>query len=182
MRSSFRLLAAFALLLASNASPAFSQILYGGLVGNVRDASDAAVAGAGVTVTNSQTNQSRHTVTNETGAYSLPTLEPGVYTVRVTKEGFSAANQTNVTVSINSVTRVDVALAVGAVTETINVSGQAAALQTDRSEVRAEINSTSLENLPVPSGRNYQQLFRIIPGFRPPSNAHSVPSNPARAL
>jgi len=140
------------------------------------------VAGASVTITNSQTNQSRQTTTNETGAYSIPTLDPGVYKVRVTKEGFSAFNETNVTVSINSVTRVDVALAVGAVTETINVSGQSAALQTDRSEVRAEINSSSLENLPVPSGRNYQQLFRIIPGFRPPSNAHSVPSNPARAL
>jgi hypothetical protein len=159
-----------------------AQILYGSAVGNVRDASDAAVAGATVTMTNTQTNQSRQTLTNETGAYSIPTLEPGIYSVRVAKEGFSVYTASNVQISINTVTRVDVALAVGAVTETINVSAQSTGLQTDRSEVRAEVNTTSLQNLPVPAGRNYQQLFRVLPGFRPPSNAHSVPTNPARAL
>src|SRR5690349_12521080 len=113
----FRPFAALVILLTLNASPnAIAQILYGGLVGNVRDASGAAVAGANVTITNSQTNQSRQTATNETGAYSVPTLDPGVYNIHVTKEGFSAFNQTNVAVSINSVTRVDVALTVGAVT------------------------------------------------------------------
>jgi len=54
--------------------------------------------------------------------------------------------------------------------------------ETDRSEVRTEITSASYENLPVTVGRNYQQLLRTVPGFRPPSNAHSVPTNPARAL
>ncbi len=159
-----------------------AQILYGSAVGNVRDASDAAVAGAAVTITNTQTNQSRQAVTNEAGAYSVQTLEPGTYTVRVTKEGFSAHTTSNVVVSINNITRLDVSLAVGTVNETISVSAQSAGLQTDRSEVRAEIGATSLQNLPVPAGRNYQQLFRVIPGFRPPSNAHSVPSNPARSL
>jgi hypothetical protein len=163
-------------------SAAHAQILYGSLVGNVRDASDAAVAGAGVIITNAQTNQTRQAATNDFGAYSLPTLEPGTYTVRVSKPGFSTFNQTDVVVSINNVTRVDVKLSLGAVTETVNVTGQTAALQTDRSEVRAEVTSTSLQNLPVAIGRNYQQLFRTIPGFRPPSNAHSVPTNPARAL
>ena len=72
MQSSFRLLAAVVLILASNAAPAFSQILYGGLVGNVRDASEAAVAGASVTVTNSQTNQSRQTTTRYHHNATLP--------------------------------------------------------------------------------------------------------------
>src|SRR2546425_1205154 len=71
---------------------------------------------------------------------------------------------------------------VRAATETVLVSAEAAALQTDRAEVRAEITSTSFENLPITVGRNYQQLLRTVPGFRPPSNAHSVPTNPARAL
>src|SRR5262249_39609529 len=115
-------------------------------------------------------------------SYSLPTLDPGVYTVKVTREGFNTVSEMNVTVSINSVTRVDVSLKVGAVSETISVSGQATALQTDRSEVRAEVTSTTLLSLPVAAGRNYQQMLRMVPGFRPPSNAHSVPTNPARAL
>ena len=161
--------------------PAAAQTLYGEIVGNVRDASDAAVAGASVVITNTKTTQSRQTVTNEVGGYNLPTVEAGTYTIRVAKEGFSAAVQ-EVTVSINTVTRVDVSLKVGAVTETVNVNAETALLQTDRTEVRAEISSVSLENLPVTVGRNYQQLLRTVPGFRPPSNAHSVPSNPARAL
>ena len=161
---------------------AAAQTLYGQLVGNVRDASEAVVAGAKVTVVNANTNQSRETVTDEVGSYSIPTLEAGTYTIRVTKEGFSTASETNVVVSINTVTRVDVGLKIGATSETINVTAEAASLQTDRAEVRAEITSMSFENLPVTVGRNYQQLLRTVPGFRPPSNAHSVPSNPARAL
>src|SRR6187455_2864369 len=140
MRSfALRVTAALALLLAPANQQLHSQILYGSAVGNVRDASDAAVAGAAVTITNTQTNQSRQTLTNETGGYSVNTLEPGTYTVRVTKEGFSAHTTSNVTVSINSVTRLDVSLAVGAVNETISVSAQSTGLQTDRSETRAEI-------------------------------------------
>lgn len=161
---------------------AAAQTLYGELVGNVRDASDAAVAGATVTITNANTNQSRQTLTNEVGGYSFPTTEAGIYTLRVSKEGFSTVSEANVAVSINNVVRVNVVLKVGAITETINVSAEAAVLQTDRSEVRVEITSASYENLPVTVGRNYQQLLRTVPGFRPPSNAHSVPSNPARAL
>ena len=52
--------------------------------------------------------------------------------------------------------------------ETISVTAQSSELQTDRSEVRAEIGMTSLQNLTVPAGRNYQQLFRVIPGFPSP--------------
>src|SRR6266566_2812482 len=89
---------------------ASAQILYGSLVGNVKDASDAIVAGASVAITNTQTNQTRETVTNETGAYVLPTLEPGTYTVRVSKAGFSVFSESNVLVSINNVTRIDVKL------------------------------------------------------------------------
>src|SRR5260370_38158584 len=70
----------------------------------------------------------------------------------------------------------------GAVNETVTGPADAAALQTERAEGRAEITSPTLVNLPVAIGRNYQQLLRTVPGFRPPSNAHSVPTNPTRAL
>jgi hypothetical protein len=159
-----------------------AQTLYGQLVGNVRDATEAVVAGAVVTAVNVNTNQSRQTITDLVGSYSIPTLEAGTYTIKVSKEGFSTASEANVVISINTVTRVDVGLKIGATTETINVTAETAALQTDRAEVRSEISSTSYANLPVAVGRNYQQLLRTVPGFRPPSNAHSVPTNPARAL
>ncbi|HUS07610.1 MAG TPA: hypothetical protein VMZ52_14990 [Bryobacteraceae bacterium] len=62
------------------------------------------------------------------------------------------------------------------------MTAQTSILQTDRSEVRLEVTTKALENLPVPPGRNYQQILRTLPGFTPPGNAHSVPSNPDRAL
>ncbi|PYT11711.1 MAG: hypothetical protein DMG59_25630, partial [Acidobacteria bacterium] len=162
--------------------PVSAQILYGSIVGNVKDPSDAAVAGAKVTIVNKETSQTRETVTNDAGGYSFPTVAAGPYELRVTREGFRTATESEVLVTINSVTRADVKLQLGAVAESVMVTAAAASLQTDRSEVRAEIQSERLVNLPVQPGRNYQQLFKTIPGFRPPTNAHSVPTNPSRAL
>ncbi|MEK7403826.1 MAG: carboxypeptidase-like regulatory domain-containing protein, partial [Acidobacteriota bacterium] len=174
---------ALAVLTALFAPPAAeAQVLYGSIVGHVKDSSDAAVAGATVTITNTETNQSRQATTDETGAYSFPTVQAGAYEVKVTREGFSTFTRSAVPVTINSISRVDVVLKVGAVTESITVASAAGILQTDRSEVRAEMVSREMENLPVPMGRNYQQLLRTLPGFAPPENVHSIPSNPSRAL
>src|SRR5713226_7732612 len=159
-----------------------AQVLYGSVVGNVKDTSEAAVAAANVTITNSLTGVSREAVTNEAGGYSFPNVPAGTYDLKVTKEGFTTFSQRQVGVTINNITRVDLTLKVGAVTETVTVAAEVAALQTDRSEVRAEIVSREMQNLPVPLGRNYQQLFRTLAGFAPPANAHSVPTNPSRAL
>ena len=171
----------FAALFALFTGSAQAQLLQGSIDGNVTDASEAAVVGASVTVTNEQTNTTRATLTNQTGVYSFATLQPGTYTVTVTAPGFQTYKQTGVLVTINNVRRVDVALQVGQVTETVTVRAQIATLQADRAEVRAEISATSLRNLPVPT-RNYQMLFATVPGVSPPQNAHSIPSNPARAV
>jgi Carboxypeptidase regulatory-like domain len=159
-----------------------AQVLYGSIVGNIHDPSEGAVAGATVTITNAETNFSRQASSNEAGIYNLTNVPAGAYQIKVSKEGFTAFTQQNVLVTINSVTRVDVMLKVGALTESVTISAEAAALQTDRSEVRAEVSAREMENLPVAIGRNYQQLFKTIPGFAMPQNAHSVPTNPSRAL
>jgi hypothetical protein len=158
------------------------QVLYGSLVGNVTDPSNAAVAAAKVTITNKQTSQSREAATNDAGAYSFPNVQAGTYEVTISREGFSTFTNPNVEVTINNVSRVDATLSIGNVTETVTVTGEAALLQTERAEVRAEVSHRQLTNLPVPTGRNYQALFRTLPGFRPPTNEHSVPTNPSRAL
>src|SRR5207302_8108143 len=87
-------LAALALVSAAfgTAQYATAQTLYGELVGNVRDSSDAAVPGAAVTISNVNTNQSRQTVTDDVGSYSFATVEAGTYTLRVSKEGFSTTS------------------------------------------------------------------------------------------
>ncbi|MFN7923129.1 MAG: TonB-dependent receptor [Bryobacteraceae bacterium] len=178
-----RLLACAMIALACVSIPAVrAQVLYGSLVGNVTDASDAAVPGANVTITNTATNYSREAVTNVTGGYDFLSVPPGSYVLKVTKPGFASYTGQQVTISANNVARANVALRLGEVSESVTVSSEAAALQTDRSEVRAEISSKEMVNLPVPLGRNYQQLVRTVPGFAPPQNAHSIPTNPSRSL
>jgi hypothetical protein len=169
-------------LTCSLSQSAQAQVLYGSLVGRVTDNSDAAVAGATVRITNKATNQARDVVTNNEGSFNFSTVQTGIYEVTVSKTGFKTLSRGNVEVTLNSITRSDLSLEVGQVSETVSVTADAALLQTDRAEVRAELTSQTLLNLPIPPGRNYQQLFRTLPGINPPDNAHSVPTNPSRAL
>jgi hypothetical protein len=172
-----------ALLLASSpAAAAEAQVLYGSIVGNVRDATGGALPGATVTITHNETKATRETVSDATGAYRFPTVQTGPYTVVAKLTGFQSFTQNDVPVTLNSITRVDASLGVGELQETVTVSAERPVLQTDRAEVRAELNSRELNELPVPLGRNYQELFTTLPGFTPPEDAHSVPSNPSRAL
>src|SRR6266508_3441898 len=150
-----------------------AQVLYGSIIGNVKDASDAVIAGATVTLTSVETKQSRETITNDAGGYLFPTIPPGRYDVKVTKAGFTTSNQTDIVAIANNTTRVDVTLNVGAVTESVMVTGAAAALQTDRSEVRNEVGTAQLANLPIPLGRNYQNLFVQLPGFSVPQASYN---------
>ncbi len=159
-----------------------AQVLYGSIVGEVKDPSGAAVPGAAITITNKDTNQSREAKSGSTGSYSLIDVQAGTYTVKVTQQGFKTFEKTGVTVTLNSVTRVDVALEVGAVSQTVEVTAAAPPLQTETAEVHADVEAAQLENLPVPLGRNYQQVYRALPGFSPPMNSHSIPTNPSRSL
>jgi hypothetical protein len=176
----YRTLAA-ALLLAA-ADTAQGQVLYGSLVGNVTDSSAAAVPGVEVQATNASTNQTRTVLTNSEGGYTLPNLAAGSYVLTFSKAGFRPVRNTQILVSINTVIRTDAQLEVGALTESVTVSTDAVALQTDRAEVRAEITSKTLVNVPVGPGRNYQALFGLLPGFTPPNQSASVPGNPSRAM
>src|SRR5437588_440175 len=73
-----------------------AQTLYGSIIGNVKDSSDAVVAGATVTLINIETKQSRETGTNDGGGYDFPTVSPGTYEVRVSKGGFTTFVETSV--------------------------------------------------------------------------------------
>src|SRR5262249_36174765 len=147
-----------------------------------KDPSGAAVPKATITATNRGTNLTREAVTDEAGGYSFTDLPTGTYSLKISQPGFKTFEQTEITVSLNNVNRVDITLQVGEVSETVTITGEAAILQTEPSEVHADLVANELENLPVPLGRNYQQIFRALPGFSPPANSHSIPTNPARSL
>jgi hypothetical protein len=161
---------------------ALGQFLQGTIDGNVTDSSQAALVGARVVVTERNTGLQRETVTNAAGVYTLPNLPPGTYTVTISSQGFQPYTRTSVIVTVQTTTRVDAALTLGEVKESVTVSADVAVLQTDRADVRFEIGPQSLSNLPVPIGRNYQMLFVTLPGVSPPQSAHSFAVNPTRAL
>jgi hypothetical protein len=159
-----------------------AQVLYGSIIGTVTDSTGAGVPGATVTIEQTETKLTRELVTDASGGYHFTAVPSGTYTISIKMSGFRTYSRSSVDVTLNSVARVDARLEIGQVAETVTVSGESAILQTDRAEVRAELKARELENLPVPIGRNYQQLFKVIPGFTPPADAHSIPSNPSRAL
>jgi len=162
--------------------PAHAQVLFGSIIGSVVDAAHASVPGAKVKVTSPTTGQSRETLTDASGTYTFSSLSADTYDVSITAQGFQAFKFTGVSVTADSRTRVDATLKIGAVEQTVEVSAQAATLQTDSGEVRSEITSQSLENVPIPVGRNYQNLLITVPGVSPPVNQHSVSANPSRGL
>ncbi|MGH9937515.1 MAG: TonB-dependent receptor domain-containing protein [Blastocatellia bacterium] len=159
-----------------------AQVLYGSITGNVTDSSGAVVSGATVTITHKETGQSRESVTDAQGSYDFPTVQAGTYTIKVGKSGFKSLTRENITVTLNNVTRADLSVEVGQVNETVIITAEAAQLKADRADVSVELTSRPLQSLPVPLGRNYQNLFKTLPGITPPENAHSIPSNPSRSL
>jgi hypothetical protein len=161
---------------------ASGQALYGSIVIEVRDDSGAAVPGADVTIVQAETNWTRQGVSGDNGLATFVTVPPGTFRVTVALSGFKETVTTGVVVTQNSVTRIGSMLVVGALTDAITVTAERPVLQTDRADVRTEIESKQLANLPVPLGRNYQNLFVMIPGVSPPQNIHSVAVNPARGL
>ena len=179
--SRFVWVAGFLALMAS-APVLRAQLVQGTIDGNVMDGSQAAIANAQVKAVNTETNFSRETTTNSAGGYTLPNLPPGTYAVSVTVAGFQTQAVTGITVTSGNTARSDIGMKVGTVSETVTVGAEAAALQTDRAEIRSEMSQNVIANVPVPVGRNYQMLITTLPGVAPPQSANSYTANPGRAV
>lgn len=176
------LMPALLLCLAFAISEARAQVLYGSVIGSVTDTAGSSVSGATVRLTNAGTNQMRETTTGENGNYIFTSVPGGTYSISVRKDGFQVFTVGSVTVTPDSKVRVDASLRVGNVQEAIEITASGATVQTDSAEVRGEITTTNLQNLPVPIGRNYENLLVTIPGVAPPDNQHSISANPSRGL
>src|SRR4051794_31822641 len=123
-----RIFAAALVAVFAFAGPAFSQTVYGSLVGTVTDESGLAVPGAIVKITQLETNQTREATTAANGTYAFPNIATGTYQVDVALTGFQAFRSRGVIVPQNAAIRVDAKLAVGTLSETVVVSGTAAVL------------------------------------------------------
>ncbi|MBI3472071.1 MAG: carboxypeptidase regulatory-like domain-containing protein, partial [Candidatus Solibacter usitatus] len=162
--------------------PAAAQVLYGSVVGLIEDASSSAMPNAAVALTNKGTGQTYEAKTDVGGRYAISNVLPGDYDLKVTAQGFRTQTRTDVRVSVNTVTRADVRMEVGALAEQVTVEASATVLQTDKSDTHTEITSKQVANLPLPGYRNYQSLINLVPGATPAGFQNSVTDTPGRSL
>ena len=159
-----------------------AQQLYGSVTGTVKDESGAAIPGATVAIVSDGTALERTTVSNETGTYSFTNVQAGTYAVKVSLQGFKEFVETGVPVSVNTVSRVDVTLAVGALNEMVTVVSESQLLQTDKADVSTELKSEAITNLPLAQYRNYQSLMNLVPGATPTQFQNALTDSPGRSL
>ncbi|MGH9587576.1 MAG: carboxypeptidase regulatory-like domain-containing protein, partial [Acidobacteriaceae bacterium] len=157
------------------------QTLYGSITGSVTDSTGAAVPDATVTATQIETNASRTETTNGSGDYTLLSVPPGTYRIVITRPGFAVFQTQNVTVRLNAVARVNATLGVGATKQSVTVSAETAELQTDRSDVNAEIPSMDFEDLPQPT-RTFEGLLGGVAGVGTPTAIIMQTNNPERSM
>lgn len=149
------------------------QAVTGSIVGNVTDAGGAAVAGAKVTIIEVNTGITHTATANEEGGYVVPYLPPGTYKVEVEREGFKKFVRDQVLLSTGSAVRVNTALEVGSITETVEVTAGAPLLQTESADVSQSFEAKKIRELPL-NGRNFQSLISLIPGVAPaPSTSNT---------
>jgi hypothetical protein len=161
MRSTLSLVLSAVLLTA--ASLVYGQAITGTITGTIQDPSGAAIPGARVVVTNTETNFATTVETDRGGNYSAPLLPRGTYNVEVTAAGFRPFTQRGVLLQIQQTTRLDIQLTIGDVAESVQVSADAVALETDTSALAKIVDNRSIVNLPL-NTRNVYSLVFLTPG------------------
>jgi hypothetical protein len=145
---------------------AYAQAV-GTITGVVTDPSGASVPGVTVEVTNTATGLTRTAVTGADGHYTVLQLAPGQYTVKATLSGFKTVIREGVTVAVETSSRVDVQMAVGALEEAVTVTGDAPLVETRSATLGTVIDEKQIVELPL-NGRNFTQLGTLMPGVVAP--------------
>jgi len=156
---------------------AYSQAIYGSILGTITDPSGAAVANAKVTVTDQRKGTSETTTTNDSGNYGVSHLIPDVYTVRVEHAGFKSLEFKDIIVNADASSDVPGQFQVGATTEQVEVTAEAPQLTTDRAEVAVEFNQKYVEELPI-LNRNFTSFELLSPGTQKLAWGHAATENP----
>src|SRR5437870_7832686 len=154
-----------------------AQVTTADVVGKVTDATGAVVPGAQVTVTNLGTNIARTVTADERGDYVVNLLAIGRYAVRVEVAGFKTFT-VELTLVAGDRARVDAKMEIGQTSETVQITAELPALQTDSSTLGTAITGKLVQDLPL-NGRNYVQLAQLVPGVSPgPPNGLSTGTRP----
>jgi hypothetical protein len=144
-------------------SSAIAQTSTGTILGTVTDPSGSGIPNTQVTVINDSTQLRSEVVTNDQGDFTAPLLPPGKYTLRFVAQGFSSLERTGIQLNIQQQARVDVSLNVGAVSESVSVSADAALVEATTSSVGKVVNNKTILELPL-NTRNVYSLVNLTPG------------------
>ncbi len=141
----------------------WAQGAAGSIAGTVTDPSGASIPNAKVTITDLQRGATRTVNTDAAGAYAAPNLNPGTYAVKVEFQGFKTAERNAIQLEVSQDIRIDMTLETGNQTETVTVTGEAAALNTSNAEVGGTLSNQVINDLPL-NGRNFENLLDLRPG------------------
>ena len=140
----------------------------GSISGAVRDPQGAAVPNAEVVIEEETTGQKRTVRTGDDGTYSAESVPVGRYSVSAAPSGFKRTVATGVEVHVAERVVVDIALQVGAVSETVTVTGAAQLVETESGRVSSLVSEKQVTELPL-NGRNYAALVTLVPGLSAPN-------------
>ena len=172
-RSSLKIGLAALLLVLVSSSPAFAQ---GGatssIVGVVEDTQGGVIPGATILATNDATGGKFTAVSGSDGAFTIPALAVGTYTVTISLQGFKNALLKGVAVTAGGPANVRTKLEVGGVTETVTVEAASAMIQTQTSDATTTINTNQITSLPLTS-RNALNFVQFLPGVQTQGNVRN---------
>jgi hypothetical protein len=147
---------------------AWGQGAVGTLNGTILDAAGAVVPGATVIATNLATGTENKTTSTSTGAYTIPYLSAGTYTLRVSAPGFRIAEQQNVTLRVAQTLTVNISLELGQVTEQVTVTGEAPLIESGTAEIGRYISEEEYKSWPILLDNGQRQIqsfiFSSLPG------------------
>src|SRR5581483_5360074 len=135
----------------------------GSISGTVHDASGSAVPAAKVVVSNTALGVTREITTTDAGLFVAPALTPSPgYKVTISKQGFASFEASDITVQVGQVVNLTVSLAVGAVSQTVDVTEQAPVVEDSKTELSNVVDSTMITDLPI-NGRRVDQFVQFSP-------------------
>src|SRR5215467_3378266 len=152
------------LLLLTFVVSAFAQETTGGIQGTIKDPTGAVVPGATVEVSSPALIGKKSATTDAGGFYHIEQLPPGVYSITVTAAGFAPQTQTNLQLNAGALPNVNIGLQVGAITQEVSVSAEAATVDITQSKVQTSVPEETI--MALPKSRSFQSLIPLAPGAR----------------
>lgn len=151
------------LLMLAISAAAMAQSFTASLLGNVTDASGAAIPNVKITATNVANNTKAEAISDATGRYVVQTLQPGAYRLEATASGFKKFTQSGIELAVGQQAKIDIAMAIGELTENVTVEAQVSTIETASSTIGKVVSNKAILNLPLNS-RNIYSLIYLTPG------------------